>query len=444
MSPPYYSAQQVQQAASWQRQNIQTALREASDLDVQHQKARDEVQRQLEEATGELGRTLLPDLSPTSIARAVALTGFATLQTDDLPGRMAAEKTQLERRRAEIDRDPHFTQRELLMHPRTGSLTRQLAEIEDLKRPWDGVMAGCTGHPRFARLIESGWGTETYDGGWWRVSYWKDHSAAADLLKVFSEAPDFNAVRAQYFQACDTLQKLGAERDRLKGEIAICERLEDEHARVANALWTLKDRWLASARDHLIRHVAAVPPAVLEPRLVKEPNVRVMLLRAGGLAAKVTYLDGLHREKVEKTKQDLLAQDEKMAAVSSRFARKPVNMPAAEFQKKFVDRREKVQKSFARYRSLSSRVYTYDRWDDARYYHDVLWWDLMMRGRVDGTFLPEVDAWHRHHPGYQYEPPVRGPREVDDDDDRIETAAAAAVAGASSSRGDDLHTRDAS
>jgi hypothetical protein len=444
VSPPYYSAQQVQQAAAWQRQNIQAGLNEAAALDVQHHAAREEVQKQLETATSELGRTLLPDLSPASLARAVALTGYATLQTDNLPGRMAAEKAQLERRRAEIDADPRFARRELLMHPRTGSLPRQLAEIEDLKRPWDAVMAGCTSHPRFTRLIESGWGTDAYEGGWWRVSYWKDHSAAADVLKVFPEAPDFNAVRAQYVQACDTLQKLGSERDRLKAEIAACESLEAEHARIANALWTLKDRWLAAARDHLLRHVATVPPAVLEPRIAAEPNVRVMLLRAGGLAAKVVYLDGLHREKVEKTKQDLMAQDAKMAAVASRFARKPVNMPAAEFQKKFVDRREKVQKSFTRYRSLSSRVYTYDRWHETRYYDDILWWDVMMGGRVDGGFLPEVDSWHRHHPGYQYSPPIRGHREVEVDDDRIETDANAAVAGVASSGGDGLHARDAS
>ena len=426
MSKPYYSAAEVVRAAAWQREQVKSALGVANVIDGQHRDAVARVKTELDTATKELAESLLPSLAPEAISRAVARTAYTPLS--DVPARVETERAALKAQLASLEHDPRFVQRELLRHPRTGTLPNKLRELDELTRPWASFVSTCE-HPRLERLLESGWGTPEYAGAWWRVSYWKDHSAAADLLALFPELADFAALRGELLKGRDALAKLGAERTRLANEVVAGERVEAEHARLAEALWTLDARWLQSSREALLRHVATTPPALLEPRLAAEPNLRVMALRAAGLGAKLGYLDGLHREKVGRMVQDLHTTDAKMAQVEARYRRKPVNMRGDEFERKFVDRAPRYQKSFDRYRSLSSRIYAFDRWHTAPTFSDYLWWDVMMRGRVDGTFLPEVSGYYRAHPGYRYVAPVARER-GDDVDTDVDAAATAASSGA--------------
>ena len=53
----------------------------------------------------------------------------------------------------------------------------------------------------------------------------------------------------------------------------------------------------------------------------------------------------------------------------------------------------------------------YDRWDRGRYYEHLLWWDIMTRGRYDGSFLPDVAHFHTTHPGYTFTPHWTAPAE---------------------------------
>src|SRR5262249_12429139 len=34
----------------------------------------------------------------------------------------------------------------------------------------------------------------------------------------------------------------------------------------------------------------------------------------------------------------------------------------------------------------------------------LLWWDLMTRGRYDGSYIPEVQTYHQTHPEYEFNP----------------------------------------
>ena len=77
-----------------------------------------------------------------------------------------------------------------------------------------------------------------------------------------------------------------------------------------------------------------------------------------------------------------------------------------------------------RYDKRAKVVRSFDRYDRGGLGQDVLWWDVMTDGKLDGSFSDEVQSFRESHPDYRYE--RRTWSAEDDADDEL---AAAAVAG---------------
>lgn len=435
---PWYQASEVVQAANWQRAQIAEEIGRADSFHQWHQKQRGEIEAQLGEASRDLGQSLLPTLEPAAIARAVGLTGYAPLTHENIPARVEAERVDLRHKIAAIEADRRFAQRELLRHPRVGSLPRTLRELSEYRKPWADFMQACS-HPRLARLIQSGWGTPQYTGAWWRLSYYSDRSAAAEILARFPGKKEFGEIAADWARAVETVAKLDAEIAKTQHEITTGERMEAEHARLGEALASVDARWLAWARDRVLRHCATSDPNLIAQWLDREPAMKLLFLRASGLSHKLGYLDALFQEKVGKTVQALREQDARYAKMVQRYQRKPAPMPGAQFAKSFPDRREKWHKGWQKYAKAYDRVKGFDKWKLAGAAVGVagvagaglLWWDLMTDGREAGDFLPDVVDFRRRHPGYRYSRPVvvhHHHHEHHDHGDDYDDGAGAAVA----------------
>ena len=130
----------------------------------------------------------------------------------------------------------------------------------------------------------------------------------------------------------------------------------------------------------------------------------MLFLRASGIAAKVAYLDGIQRTNLAEMQKELATQEQKLRDVEQKTRRKWAPMPMDRFRKLSEDRRPRYEKRWQRFGKTYGCVHSYDRWDRGRYYNELLWWDLITRGRYDGSYLPEVSLFHRHHPGYVYNP----------------------------------------
>lgn len=434
-------AEQVLKTISAQRQILAAEQERVSGFAEYHRAEHAKLAAEQREVTHDLAQAILPSLDPTVIASAADITGLVGLPSEDIPAKRELRRGQLAARLAEIERDRRFVDRELLRHPRTGSLTRALAEAEDMRKPAVGVAVVCESHPRFERLMQSGFGTPEFNAPWWRYSYWEDRGAASSVVAMFPGKTTFAEVRAEYESALETRATFDAEIGRLHAELAACDGLAREHVLLKDEQQHLDERVLALTQGRLTRHLLTSEASLVSQRLQAWPAIRMLFLRASGIAAKESYLDGMQRAHLGDVQKELKAQQDKLGNIEFRTRRRWAAMPIDKYQKLAEDRRPRYEKRWQRFGKQYQTVYTYDRWDRGRYYDDLLWWDLMTRGRYDGSYLPDVAAFHQRHPDYQFDPDYKALAAADRDAqdgggvDADADAAAAAVADADDAGG---------
>ena len=462
-------AERVLETVAQQRQVIAQEQSRIAGFGTYHADERQKLEAQLALATADLGQALLPSLDPRAIANAANAVGLVGLPAENIPAKLEQRRAWLASRIREIEHDPRFAQRELLRHPNTGSLTRALAEAREYRAPASEVVSQCETNMRFSRLILGGFGTPEFSAPWWRYSYWEDRSAAQALIAMFPGKTTFAEVRDEYQRAKENLAVYDAEIARIGAELAAGEALSREHAEHLDEHQHLDERGLAHTRGRIIQHVLTSEASLVSQRLQQWPALRLLFLRASGIAAKVSYLDGIQQTNLAEMQKELAAQQQKLADVEARTRRRWAPMPLDKYQKLAEDRRPRYEKRWQRFGKVYTSVHSYDRWDRGRYYNDLLWWDLMTRGRYDGSYLPEVSMFHRYHPGYRYDPDYkalaasqREARDVDtgdtsdfgggddfggggsDDGDHDAQAAAESIAADASNDGPDLAGTDAS
>jgi hypothetical protein len=414
-------AEEVLKTVAAHREVIAEQERRAGEFLRYHEDERAKVAASEAEARADLGKALLPSLDPAVIATAAAWSGLAGLPAEDLPARVVERRTWLAARIQQIEVDPGFTGRALLRHPVTGSLTRELAENEELRRPALDVITTCESHERFARLWETGFGTAEAGTPFWRYSYWQDRFAADAVVALFPGKEAFAEVRAEYETAKNNLQVFDGEVARIKGAIAAGEALEREHEAARYEFTHVAAVMLDRTRARVVTHLLETDASLVSQRFLRWPDARLLFLRASGLASKLTYLDGIGKKHLEEVRADVKTLRERVDAVEFRTRRRWAPMPADKYAKFAVDRGPRFQKRWERTGKVYQTVNSYDRWDRGRYYDDLLWWDLMTRGRYDGSYLDDVAAFHRGRPDYRFDPDykarARARREAEDEVD---------------------------
>jgi hypothetical protein len=455
-------AEQVLRTIAEQREAVTAEQARVTEFSQYHEAERRKLQGERDAATHDLAQALLASLDPAVIASAAEIVGMPGLPSEDIPAKLVARRQALVHRIAVIERDPRFVNRELLRHPRTGSLTRELAEAEEMQKPALGVIQTCEAHLRFERLWQNGFGTPEFGNPWWRYSYWEDRSAAAEIVALVPGSTTFAEVREAYRSAKETAATFHGEIARLRGELAACDALAREHVELLDEHAHLDERVLAHTQRRIVEHLLTSDASLVSQRLEasgpRASAIRLLFLRASGITAKIDYLDGMQRAHLAELQKELATQAQRLSDVEFRTRRRWAAMPLDKWQKLAVDRRPRYEKRWQRFGKVYQSVHTYERWDRGQYYDDILWWDLMTRGRYDGSYLPEVAEFHRQHPDYQFDPDYRTLKaeydarldadrdaEAQADIDRDAEAAAAGIeADTSLDPADDLSTVDAS
>lgn len=419
-----YAGHEVVQLLRKQREEVQYALSRADGAVAQHLQHRDELGQQYQQAVSDLGTTLLPQLDAAWLQRAVQLTGYTPFRHQDPIAAREAERAALREQLQQLDADPRFAERELLRHPRTGTLFVKRAELLGHRKPWADVLAAAD-HPRLERLLEVGYGTDAYAVPFWRLSYYQDWEAGDEILEKFPGKSGFGEVRDEVVRARETVATFDDELRDVDRHIADGVAIEQKRAEVANALFTLDQRWLDHARRRMIEHLMTIDPKVVKPLLDADPNLQLLYLRASGMVAKGRYLEAMVGESAGKMREALPQQLQKIDRDIAKFSR-PKNLhawwPREVIDRRTKSRRERYDKQFHRFETSYHTVYVYDDWSRARAYDDFVWWHLMTDGRVPGHYIPEVAAFEQHHPEWAQGLPAA------DRDDWDDSAAAAAIA----------------
>ena len=431
---PTYGVDEFMQAAERQRAELTKQLDNVAQLRNQHTERRAEVQARADEAQKELLFALLPDLTPESIRRAVARTGYASLAQTNPQAQLAAETARLSARVKQLEADSRYRNRELLRAPHTGTLTQGLDELMEFRRAIVESMEGLS-HPRLEHLLEVGYDTADYKVGWWRSAYYSDRKAAKEILSRASGKQRFREVREDYLQSREALVEYDQKIASLKGELSAGEALEREHDEAVAALSDVPGRLLSSLHEKLGKYLQDLEAPAIAERLKDEPDLQSLLKRWDGLRHKLGYLDELSQKQLDETEQKIRSEQQKLERDVMKYSRpknQDARFPAGDFERRFQDRPRSFWTSINRYERSYDTVYGYDGYERASLVESFLWWDLMTDGRIHGRYISDVERHYQTYPHYHYERSM-----FDDRDDRRDRddLAAAAVAGADGSLG---------
>jgi hypothetical protein len=428
---PTYSASQFLHAAQVQRHELTTAIAETERLRAGHDRCRADLASRCGHAMEELVNALLPDLSAEALTRAVWCTGYSKLAPAGVHASIAAERQTLGARLGQIQDDPRFRDRELLRAPRVGSLTRAIEELLQFRGPLVDFLTQCE-HPRLERLLEGGYGTPEYGTPFWRVSFYGDWKAADAIVERFGKEKTFLQLREEILRDREAVAVYDARLAELRAEWAAGQALDDELETKRQALSTLDARWLTQARQALARHLADLDLSTIGTRLAQYADVDIFGKRYWGLRQQLLYLDRLTEKHLDAPAADLRAAITKLDRDVTKYSR-PKNqwavIPGDVFERRFQSRAPRFQKNWQRYQHSYTSVYAFHTYDRGSLASDFLWWDLMTDGRADGDFMPEVQRFRQHNPGYQYQRPADDDDPVGGLDDAADIDAAAAVAG---------------
>ncbi len=193
----------------------------------------------------DLLRKLLPDLRPETLRAVHRLVGALDLEEPD-----PADWEEANRQLRELEADPLLQERESL-------LASELPRLEGHRAALAPLIQKCLKHRRFARLVETGFGTDRYSASSWGKEYHLDRQAAQELEELCSMPfPDILREVAEALEASLVLQARIAE---VKERLERAQELETKCHQLRGRLKRWSQVQLETARWKLRRHLEAAP-----------------------------------------------------------------------------------------------------------------------------------------------------------------------------------------
>jgi hypothetical protein len=399
-----------------------------------------------ETALAELAAAILTDLSPQVIEYATALTGYRTFAVvnpaaelakaqQGLKQQMIARGEKIRVRLADIAEMPSFQNRLLLRSPRTGTLHREIAELEEFREPFARVVGKCE-HPRLQRLLEVEYGQPGYSVPFWRLSYFSDWKAGDEIVARFGTDKTFAEVRSEYLHARDSLVVYDQKLDKLRAELAAGEALDREHDELLAEqkmladgthpghvqLAKMPDQFLKDARIQLERYLSDLDFAMIGDRLQSNPNIDLMAKRYYGLRKQTEYLRQTSNQLLDNSRPAIeqsltrlqrdVAKYQRPKYAGQRFSREQFD--------KLRERERRCQDLLLRQQQAQTAILAFGAYQNARLDDDFLWWDCITDGKIKANYIDEVARFKALHPTYRYRRVKQKQQDQNAEDDDIE------------------------
>jgi hypothetical protein len=395
------STQEFLHSANLHMRFLGQVLRENEAAQGKHQTQVKALEQARDQALDELAELYLPAWSPESFAPIPTLTGYRQFVVND-PFALAEQRRQkLSSVVASVEANERYKRREQLLDPVAGELSLKVAEAGKQLGFFNDSLAPYEEEPELRGLVERGYDTDAYGVAWWSFQYYHDWKHGDLIVEKFGKQ-SFREVAEDYLrlkEARDEYQKdfQAAEKEKLK-----VEDLVESRAHALDALENLEAEALNICRRQLREHLAYIDRQELAAWSAAAPQIVGAIKKVHGIEKKIEYLDELARRYLHTERELLVAASTKLSAKVEKYSRPKhayALIPATEAGRwlggpteKLVARRDRFNKSY-------QRVQEFDRYDFYDYARDMLWWDLITDGRVDGDFIPEVQAWREQHPG---------------------------------------------
>lgn len=379
---------------------LQNALKDVNELQRKHQAQLDTLKRARDQALDELVNLSLPQLTREAFATLPSLTGYRQFETNDPFARMERRRQELSARIVAIEADERYARREQLLDRAAGELTLKRDEMERQHKLLEDAVARYEGEWLFLGLVERGYDTEQYKLPWWDLQYYEDWKYADEITEKF-EQESFRDVVYNYKQVKAGYDEFHRDLLAVKQQIADVESLVAERSKALADLETLEADTLNACRQQLREHLEYIDRDDLAAWSASDPNRTGLLKRIHGIEKKMEYLDEMARRYLDPERDQLAAMVDKIGRKITKYSR-PKNayarIPIDEANSMLRDPTAKLAARRQRYNESYQQVVYFERYDAFDYARDMLWWDLMTDGRIDGDFIPEVQSWREQHP----------------------------------------------
>ena len=433
-------------AAEATKDKLQTTLRQLEHQQTDSRREVSSLVSRTETALSELAAAILADVSPESVDAAVALTGCRTLamvnpateltkaQTK-LKEQLAERSQQISARTADISELPIFQNRLLLRAPRTGTLVREITELEEFREPLAQVLQKAA-HPRLQRLLDVEYGLPSYSVPFWRLSYFADWKAGDEIVAGIGGNKTFAEIRSEYLSARDGVGVYDQKLSKLRAEVAQGEAVEREYDLLQTEklamsesrhplqaqLARMPEQFLKDARIQLERYLADLDLVMIGDRLQTVPQLDVMAKRYFGLRKQTEYLRQTSSQLLDNTRpaiEQSLARLQRDIAKYQRPKYAGNRFDRDQFQK-LGDRNKRCLDLMGRHRQAQQVIVSFHGYEHGRLDEDFLWWDLVTDGQLKANYIDEVARFRALHPAYKYRRPKKRPAGEELDEDGVE------------------------
>lgn len=369
----------------------ETAALEKLQRGIQQDVAR--IDDELAQGWAQLAETLIPVLDTGVLDRAAALLRLPTIRSAVVEEQLRKTVADARNRYAKAIADPLYVNREAIAN----EVAIRTAEVDDASKPLEDSTRALESEPYFEELLQYRYGTEEYNVRFYQMLYythWKHADLIVEKHGARMKADDFKTIAVKYVDEKAALRSLlsvkQSQKDKLAAAVA-AERLVKE---LEDAIQNAAPRALASVRGRVREHLVPLDDNDVGALFVAVPDVDLAFRRVVGLKKKHEYLTALVQEQVRGPLADLGNMRHKLFADRTKLSR-PKNWnrqwSQQDYDRRFNnDRAGKWRKRRERIQDTRTHIveyHHYDRWSPGS---DLLWWDLMTDGRIDGNFIDEV------------------------------------------------------
>lgn len=363
---------------------------------------RDKVSAQLEESRAALAAIYLPALDAASLESAATLTGFRGFARRDPIAAMEKEAHQLRARIAKIVADERYQRRTFLVGP-VGEYTRALAEAEELLEPWQAECQKFESLEGFVALYTQKYDSPDYEVRWWEPVYWRNWALGDEICEALGMDDFGDDVRPAY-------EKVKAPRDRWLEQVRLAQEKVDAvhglvqaHDQSVARLQQLPRVYLAESRQVLARHLSLADPTLLAEWAGDDRGIIMGLRKAGGLQAKLDFLDDAIDRGIAHFIRDMDARRSKYARKATKYRRPKHHsrmlMPR-ELDRKFPTKVPKYLANAEKLELIAERVVAYDRYERFELENPPeLWFHEFTGGKKPSRLTPSLRGWYDRNPG---------------------------------------------
>jgi hypothetical protein len=363
---------------------------------------RQDLQTRLSVAYADLGSALLPELSAVAFDELANRIGLPELRTIYQNG--VHRQTQIDQRLDEIESSDLYRNRE----QRAYDLQKQMDEVRPAYDMAHSAWDAMNHIPRLRDLVERQYGTPNYPHrGWLRFfngQYLADWRRTDEIVAEYSVS-SFVEVISRYRERQEQVQVLGRSVNELDAGLKAIQTVLQER----DSLLTQRERLPQLVQQKVGHTIAPVLSKIDISALPNPDTLRSRAVLLDGMEHQVQYLDDLvvriEEDRAKLQDRYLRLSSERDRYAQNRYRYRNKRFSQEQFNKRFDRSRiDRYDVLYNRYDRMGTTIYVFDDYYRVSPLEEFLWWDIMTDGRLNGSFIPEVQQYYDMHPDYSYQP----------------------------------------